>query len=112
MHVTGPRHCPRIDEPHPASIASTLPAVAMCAWKQVAQVVRNRSCVTNWHKRKFSQDMLYRDDIKYGVSVVKLVYNLGSNRLQPSCQNIIINIINIIHIIIIIHIIHIIHIYI
>jgi hypothetical protein len=41
--------------------------------KQVARVVRNRSCFTNWHKTKFSQDMIYRDDIKYGLSVVKLV---------------------------------------
>jgi hypothetical protein len=60
-------------KPHPASIASTRPAVARCALKQVAQVVQNRSCVTNWHKKKFSQDMIYRDDIKYGLSVVKLV---------------------------------------
>ncbi len=43
LHVTGPRHCPRVDEPHPASIASTRPAVARCTWKQVAQVVRNRA---------------------------------------------------------------------
>ena len=67
--------------------------VARCAWKQVAQVVRNRAGVPNWHKRKFSQDMLNRDDIQYGFSVVKLVLNLGSYRLQPSCQNKIMNII-------------------
>ena len=73
LHVTGPRHCPRIDEPHPASIASTRPAVARCSWKQVAQVVRNLACVPNRHKKKFSQEMPNRDDIQYGVSVVKLV---------------------------------------
>jgi hypothetical protein len=74
-HVTVPRHCPRVDEPNPASIASTRPVVARCAWKQVAQVVRNRACVPNRdrHKRKFSQDMLNRDDIQYGFSVFKLV---------------------------------------
>ncbi len=53
LHITGPRHCPRVDEPHPASIASTRPAVARCAWKQVAQVVLNRACFPNRHKRKF-----------------------------------------------------------
>ncbi len=37
-------------------------AVARCAWKQVAQVVWNRSCVTNWHKRKFPQDLVCTDD--------------------------------------------------
>ncbi len=64
LHVMGPRHCQRVDKPHPASIASTRPAGARCYWKQVAQVVRNRSCVTDWYKRKFSQYILNRDDIK------------------------------------------------
>ena len=114
LHVTGPRHCPRIDEPHPASIASTRPVVARCAWKQIAQMVRNRACVPNWHKRKFSQDMLNRDDIQDWFLMVKLVYNLGSNRLQPSCRNKIINIIYIIRIkrlISIIHIIRLMHVW-
>ena len=114
LHVTGPRHCPRIDEPHPASIASTRPAVARCDWKQIAQMVRNRACVPNWHKRKFSQDMLNRDDIQDWFSMVKLVYNLGSNRLQPSCLNEIMNIIYIIRIkrlISIIHIMHLMHVW-
>ncbi len=66
---------------HELTIASTLPAVARCSLKQVAQVVLNHSCVTNWHKRKFSQDVIYRDDIKNWLSVVKLEKNLGSNRL-------------------------------
>ena len=79
LHVTGLRHCPRIDKPHPASITSTRPAVARCDWKQIAQMVRNRACVPNWHKRKFSQDMLNRDDIQDWFSMVKLIYNLGSN---------------------------------
>jgi hypothetical protein len=83
-HGTTP--CPRVDKPHPASIACTRPAVAGCAWKDVAQVVRNCSCVTDWDNRKFSQDILNGDDIKNGLSVVKLVYNLRANRFQPSCK--------------------------
>ncbi len=108
LHVTGPRHWPRIDEPHPASIASTgtRPAVTRCAWKQIAQMVQNRACVPNWHKRKFSQDMLNRDDIQDWFSMVKLVYNLGSNWFQPSCRNEIITIMYIIRINRIIHLIH------
>ena len=98
LHVTGPRHCPRIDKPHSATIASTRPAVARRPFKQVAQVVRNRAFVPNWHKRKFSQDILDRDDIQAGFFVVKLINNLGSNRLQPSCRNDIVNLICIIRI--------------
>ncbi len=56
---------------HPASraIASVLPAVTECTWKQVAQVVQNYSCVsesrdTDWHNRKFFKDILNGDDIK------------------------------------------------
>ena len=71
-------------------------------------MVRNRACVPNWHKRKFSQDMLNRDDIQDWFLMVKLVYNLGSNRLQPSCRNEIMNIIYIIRIKCFISIIHII----
>ncbi len=53
--------------------------------------------------------MLYRDDIKYWLSVVKLLYNLGSNRLQPCCQNKIMRKIDITHILHLIHLIHLIH---
>jgi hypothetical protein len=80
LHINGPRQCPRVDKPHPASIASTLPAVAGCARKEVAKVVLNCSHVTNWHDRKFSQDILHGDDIKNGLFVVQFVYNLRSNR--------------------------------
>jgi hypothetical protein len=102
QHITGPPQCPRVDKPHPASIASTRLAVAGCAWKEVAQVVRNCSCVTDWDNRKFSQDILNGDDIKNGLSVVKLVYNLRANRFQPSCNTKLMSIISIIAIIIII----------
>ena len=40
LHVTGPSQCPRVDEPHPASIACARPAVAGSARKGVAHVIR------------------------------------------------------------------------
>ena len=47
LQITGPRQSPRIDKPHPASIARTRPAVAWCTWKKIAQMMRNCPCVTN-----------------------------------------------------------------
>ena len=61
LHITGPRQCPRVDKPHAASITSTLPAVAGCAREEVAKVMRNCSCVTDWHDRKFSKNILNWD---------------------------------------------------
>ncbi len=68
---------PRVDKPHLASITRTRPAVAGCAWKDDAQVVRNCSCVTHWDDRKFSQ-VLNGDDLnlKDRLSMVKLEYYL------------------------------------
>ena len=43
-------------------------------------MVLNCSGVTDWHYRKFSQDILNGDDIKNGLFVVQLVYNLRSDR--------------------------------
>ncbi len=68
----GPAQGPRVDKPHIASIAHIQPAVAGCALKDVAKVVRNCSCVTDWHNRKFTQDMLDGGDIKDSLFVVKL----------------------------------------
>ncbi len=101
LHVTGPSHCPRIYEPHPAFIASTRPAVARCAWKQVAQMVRNRACVPNWHKRKFSQDILNRDDIQDKFSVWDPIDSIVILTILPKQND---NIIYIIRIILIIRI--------
>ncbi len=51
---------PRVDKPHPASIACTrsAPEVAGSAWKNVTQVVGNCPCITDGDNRKFSQDIL------------------------------------------------------
>ncbi len=61
--------------------------------------MRNSSCGTDWYNREFPQDILNGDDIKNGLPVVKLVYNLRANRFQPFCDT---NIISIIAIIVII----------
>ena len=39
LHVTGPSQCPRVDEPHSASIACARPAVAGSARKGVSHAV-------------------------------------------------------------------------
>ncbi len=71
---------PRVDKPHLASISRIRPAVAGRALKDVAKVVRNCSGVTDWHNRKFTQDMLDGNDIKNRLFVVKLVNYLWANR--------------------------------
>ena len=105
-------------------IMSTRPAVARRAWKQVAQVVPVSPTGTRGSfPRIFSTGMTYRR----GFFVVKLVNNLGSNRVQPSCRKQITKLVCLIRVtrvtriiciiqvlcligIIIIHIIHILHI--
>ncbi len=47
LHVPGPSQSPRVDEPHPASIASTRSAVAWSSRECVAQVVRDSAGVTD-----------------------------------------------------------------
>jgi hypothetical protein len=79
LQITGPRQSPRIDEPHPASIARTRLVVAWCTGKKIVQMMQNCPCVTHWHNRKLSQDILYGNDIKNWLSVIKLIYNLGTN---------------------------------
>ena len=91
LHITGPSQCPRVDKPHPASVAGTRPAVAWCSRKDVSQVVRNGSSVTNRHNRKFSQDTFDGDDVENRFLVVKLVHNPRTNRLQPNCNKIMYN---------------------
>ncbi len=71
---------PRLDKPHLASIASIRPTVAGCALKDVAKVVQNCSCVTDWHNRKFTEDMLDGNDIKNRLFVDKLVNYLRASR--------------------------------
>ena len=66
---------PRVDEPHPASIASTRSAVAGSARKCVAQVVRDSAGVTDGNHRKLAEDTLNGNDVQDRFLVVKLVYN-------------------------------------
>ncbi len=73
LHITGPSQCPRVDKPHPASVAGSRPAVAGCARKDVAQVVQNGSCVSNRHNRQLSQNALNGDDIENRFPVIELV---------------------------------------
>ena len=54
LHIPGPSQSPRVDEPHPATVAGARPAVAGCAIKHVAQVVRNGRGVSDGDYRKFS----------------------------------------------------------
>ena len=58
LHITGPSQCPRVDNPHPASIAGTRPAVAGRPGKVVAQVVWNCPSVAHWYNRQFTEDTL------------------------------------------------------
>ena len=66
LHVTGPSQCPRVDEPHSASIACARPAVAGSARKGIAHAVRNSPGVPDRHQWKFSQDTLNGNDIQGG----------------------------------------------
>ena len=84
LHVTGPSQCPRVDEPHSASVARTWSAVAGSARKGVAHAVRNSTGVPDRHQGKFTQDILNGNDIQDRFPVVKLVYHTRSNRRQPS----------------------------
>ncbi len=84
LQVTGPFQCPRVDEPHPASIACARPPVAGSARKGVAQAVRDSTGVTYRHQRKFAQDTLNWNDVQDRLLVVKLVYHTRSHKLQPS----------------------------
>ncbi len=86
LHVTGPTQSPRVDKPHPATIACTRPAVAGSAWINIAQVVGNFSGITDGDNRKFSWDIMNGYDVKNWLSVVKLVQDLGANGFQPSCD--------------------------
>ena len=86
LHITGPTQSPRVDKPHPATIACTRPAVAGSAWKNIAQVVGNCSGITDGDNRKFPEDILNGYDVKNWLSVVKLVQDLGANGFQPSCD--------------------------
>ncbi len=83
---------PRVDKPHPATIACTRSAAAGSAWKNIAQVVGNCSGITDGDNRKFPEDILNGYDVKNWLSVVKLVQDLGANGFQPSCDKQLINI--------------------
>ncbi len=84
LQVTGPSQRPRVDEPHPASIACARPPVAGSARKGIAHAVRDSTGVTYRHQGKFAQDILNGNDIQDRFFVVKLVLHTRSNRLQPS----------------------------
>ena len=87
LHITSrvrPAQCPRVDKPHPTSVAGNRPAVAGCARKEVAQVVLNGSCVSNRYYCKFSQDTLNGDDVENRFPVIELVYNSRANRFKPT----------------------------
>ena len=84
LHITGPAQRPRVDKPHPTSVAGNRPAVAGCARKEVAQVVLNGSSVSNRYYCKFSQDTLNGDDIENRFPVIELVYNSRANRFKPT----------------------------
>ena len=84
LHITGPAQRPRVDKPHPTSVAGNRPAVAGCARKEVAQVVLNGSGVSNRYNCKFFQDTLNGDDVENRFPVIKLVYNSRANRFQPT----------------------------
>jgi hypothetical protein len=75
LHITGPSQCPRVEKPHPASVAGTRPAVAGCARKEVVQ---------DRHYRKFSQDTFDGDDVENRFPVVELVYNPRNNTTQAN----------------------------
>ena len=87
LHITGPAQRPRVDKPHPTSVAGTRPAVAGCARKEVAQVVRNGSGVSNRYDCKFSHDTLNGDDVENRFPVIELVYNSRANRFKPTWTN-------------------------
>jgi hypothetical protein len=72
---------PRVDEPHPASIASTRLAVAGSARKCVAQVVLDSAGVTDGNHRKFAEDALNGNDVQDRFLVVKLVYHQRTGRV-------------------------------
>ena len=57
--------------PHPSPAPGL--AVAWCARNDVAQVVRNGSCVSNRHNCKFSQNALNGDGVENRFPVIKLV---------------------------------------
>ena len=83
LHITGPTQSPRVDKPHPATIACTRPAVAGSAWKNIAQVVGNCSGITDGDNRKFPEDILNGYDVKNWLSVVKLARTgFGSQRIS------------------------------
>jgi hypothetical protein len=84
LHITGPAQLPRVDKPHPTSVAGTRPAVAGCTRKEVAQVVLNGSSVSNKYDCKFSQDTLNGDIVENRFPVIELVYNLRANRFKPT----------------------------
>jgi hypothetical protein len=75
LHVQGPSQSPRVDEPHPASIASTRSAVAAggSARKCVAQVVLDSAGVSDGNHRKLAEDTLNGNDVQDRFLVVKLV---------------------------------------
>ncbi len=75
LHVPGPSQSQRVDEPHPASIASTRSAVAGSARKCVAQVVLDSAGVSDWNHRKLAEDTLNGNDVQDRFLVVRLVYN-------------------------------------
>ncbi len=60
------------------------PPVAGGARKGVVHALLDRTSVTYRHQGKFAQDTLSVNDIQDRFLVVKLVYHMRSNRLQPS----------------------------
>jgi hypothetical protein len=93
---------PRVDKPHPASIARTWLAVAGRPGKVIAQVVWNGPCVAYRYHWQFPENTLNWNDVQNWISVVELIYNSRTNGTQPAEINSISTIINIIEIITII----------
>ncbi len=99
-----PSQSPRVDEPHLASIASTLSAVAGSARICVVQVVRDGASDTDGNHRKLADDTLNGNDVQDRFLVVKLINQPRANRFQPSygSEHAIMSIIAITYIIVII----------
>jgi hypothetical protein len=71
LQVT-PSQCPRVDEPHPASIASARPPVAGSARKGVAHALRDSTGVTYRHQVDLSRILCMGTTYRIGFSLSSL----------------------------------------
>ncbi len=121
LHVTGPRHCPRVDKPHPASITSTRPAQPallspgapgnrLRRWCRIVPV--SPTGTRGSFPRIFSTGMTYSTGFLWSswYKIWDLIEFNHPAKTKDIIYIIHINIIYIIHIICIIRIIHIMHI--